>query len=66
MRNFELLRHIPGHDGDATLMAVKMEPAERGDYSVVSFCKIIARELHNKRDKGRIPAGGAKRRECRL
>jgi hypothetical protein len=65
-RSFELLRRTPGHDGDATLVAVKMEPAERGDYRVVSFCKIIARELHNKRGKRRIPAGGAKQRECRL
>jgi len=65
-RSFELLRRIPGHDADVTLVTVKMKPAERGDYRVVSFCKIIARELHNKRGKSRIPAGGAKQRECRL
>ena len=28
-RNIELLRRIPGHDGNATLVAVKMEPDER-------------------------------------
>jgi hypothetical protein len=53
-RNFELLRRIPGQDGDATLVAIKMEPDERGDYRVVSFYKVTARELHNKRGKGHI------------
>jgi hypothetical protein len=45
---------IPGHDGDATLVAVKMEPDERGDYRIVSFYRVTARELHTKRVKGHI------------
>jgi len=36
------------------LVAVKMEPDEKGDYRVVSFYKVTARELHNKRGKGHI------------
>jgi len=53
-QNFELLRRIPGNGGDATLVAVKMEPDERGDYRVVSFYRVTARELEIKRGKGRI------------
>jgi hypothetical protein len=53
-RNFELLRRIPGTGGDATLVAVKIEPDERGDYRVVSFYRITAQELQAKRSKGHI------------
>jgi len=53
-RNFELLRRIPGDGGDAILVAVKMEPDERGDYRVVSFYRVTARELETKRSKGHI------------
>jgi hypothetical protein len=53
-RNFELLRRIPGHNGDATLVAVNMEPDDKGDYKIVSFYKITASELHAKRNKGHI------------
>lgn len=53
-RNFELLRRIPGRNGDATLVAVQMEPDEKGDYSIVSFYRIIASELHSKRTRGHI------------
>jgi hypothetical protein len=53
-RNFEMIRRIGRADGSVVLVAIGLEPDDRGDYSVRTCYLLEAEKVEERRQQGRL------------
>jgi hypothetical protein len=53
-RNFEMIRRIGRADGSVVLVAIGLEPDERGDYRVRTCYLLEAYKVEERRQQGRL------------
>jgi hypothetical protein len=53
-RNFEIIRRIGRADGSVVLVAISLEPDDRGDYSVRTCYLLEAFKVEERRRQGRL------------
>lgn len=54
--NFEMLRRVRHPDGKVVLVAIGLEPDDRGDYRVRSCYLVSAETVEKRRQEGRLVA----------